>query len=260
MEVLLLVISWTWWLVNWPTNALIGDNIFDLLLEALYYLMVVGLLALPLSGIAALVARLFRRRVNYLQVVATMLIMLLVPHLYMSWQLRNLKLDFKTVAAGPHGEDFSDADFHGGGTFEYGGKLDRMVGERVRLLAAHQYIPYFTARWEVQSIGIITVPGAYIYTFLPKSWYDGLLYLVTRAKPADRDDYQAWLAGIDIRHGGDVYLDEKPYVALAPSQAPVEPQITRPAVYHPQSAKVSKPVRRIHKAPKLLKKGKRRKR
>jgi hypothetical protein len=112
-----------------------------------------------------------RRSSSYRIAYVVTAILIVPPHVIMSWHLREYKTEFKQRVAGSHYVIFpSDSP----GVYEYGGKLDEVVEARVRILAQHQFVPDFTAYWHTMAIGSTTV-GAYVYTFMPKSLYDSIM-------------------------------------------------------------------------------------
>lgn len=204
------IVGWVWWLVNWPTNALLGDNLFDLMIEMLLVLFFIAICAIPVTFVVAILRGIWnalsgdsryvitfsehigrvlvwkRRASSYKIAFVITAILIVPPHLFMSWELREHKTEFKHRAT--HVAHYEV--FYGGpgepGEFDYGGKLDEMVIARSQVLARRQFVPYFTAEWRTQSLGITYVPGAYVYTYLPKNMYNGAIASVV-----------TWLSGED---------------------------------------------------------------
>src|SRR3989338_9204030 len=176
------LVGWVWWLINWPTNFVLGDNLFDLVLEGMFVLLFVALCAIPVTFVVAVVRRVWHalgddkrafKRSSYKIAFVLTAILIVPPHLFMSWSLREYKTEFKYRATHvAHYEDFSNTEPGEPGEFDYGGKLDELVIARTQVLMRRQFVPYFTAAWRTQALGVTYVPGAYIYTYLPKQVYD----------------------------------------------------------------------------------------
>src|SRR3989338_3034760 len=104
------LVGWVWWLINWPTNFVLGDNLFDLVLEGMFVLLFVALCAIPVTFVVAVVRRVWHalgddkrafKRSSYKIAFVLTAILIVPPHLFMSWSLREYKTEFKYRAAPP---------------------------------------------------------------------------------------------------------------------------------------------------------------
>lgn len=79
----------------------------------------------------------------------TILAVNLIPHIWMSWELDDLKREFKQVASTNYAIDWESGEVDGRptNTMDFGGRLDSIINRRNQTLLENGYIPL--GKWSI---------------------------------------------------------------------------------------------------------------
>lgn len=186
---------------KWFWGHFLGEGVIDLLIGLLGGVFFSALVAFVVWAFVALALRLLKRHTNEVLVkswwitFASVGMLVMIPHYQMSRKLLPLKIEFRKAAASGGTAEFTGdyADGRPINTLNFGGSLDRVIEERDRYLARHQYLPglWLNGRWWATDGWSPDFMMGYIYTYLPKSVYDQIAIRVFWEGNAKA--YYAWL-------------------------------------------------------------------